>query len=123
MDYASICVHSTKVFHLLNYTHSCNGAQARLLRQVLPRGVTPCLRSGAVAVLCWSSREEIIHIQGTRNPTKTVGTGRGHQRADRLKLQSQTTGQPDHRTTAMSNSTKQPCRVGPPKTDGHGGEV
>ena len=27
----------------------------------------------------------IIHVRGQRNATKTVGTGRGHQRADRLK--------------------------------------
>ena len=42
-----------------------------------------------------------------RNPSKTVGTARGHQRADRLKPQSQTTSQSDHtRTTALSNSVK-----------------
>ena len=32
---------------------------------------------GAVAVLCWSSREEIPHVQGNRNPSKTVGVVRG----------------------------------------------
>ena len=55
-------------------------------------------RSGGVAVrrypsskvrssgwLCWSRREEITHIQGKRNPSKTVGVMRGHQRADTLK--------------------------------------
>ena len=31
---------------------------------------------------------EIPHVQGKRNPSKTVGTERGHQRADRLKPQS-----------------------------------
>ena len=36
------------------------------------------------------------HIQGKRNPSKTVGAERGDQRADRLKLQSQTTSQSDH---------------------------
>ena len=50
-----------------------------------PRGTTPCPRSGAAAVLCWSSFEEILHTQGKRNPSKTVGTERGHQRGDRLK--------------------------------------
>ena len=30
-------------------------------------------------------REEIPHVQGKRNPSKMVGTERGHQRADRLK--------------------------------------
>ena len=37
------------------------------------------------AALCWSSPEEIPHVQGKRNPSKMVGVGRGHQRADTLK--------------------------------------
>ena len=61
-----------------------------------PRGDTPRLRAGVGAVLCWSSREEIPHIQGKGNPSKTVGAARGHQRADTLKPQSQTTSQSDH---------------------------
>ena len=40
----------------------------------------------AAAVLCWSSHEEIPHAQGKRNPSKTVGIARGHERADTLKL-------------------------------------
>ena len=40
--------------------------------------------------------EEIPHIQGKRNPSRMVGTEIGHQRAERLKPQSQTTGQSDH---------------------------
>ena len=32
-----------------------------------------------------SSREEIPHVQGKRNPSKTEGVARGHQRADALK--------------------------------------
>ena len=55
-----------------------------------PRGVTPCPRSGAVAV------KRYPHVQGKRNPSRTVGAERGHQRADRLKPQSQTTSQSDH---------------------------
>ena len=35
-------------------------------------------------------------IQGKRNPGKTVGTERGGQEADRLKLQSWTTSQSNH---------------------------
>ena len=35
--------------------------------------------------LCGSSREEIPHAQGKRNPSKTIGVARGHQRADTLK--------------------------------------
>ena len=58
-------------------------------------------------MLCWSSREEIPHIQGKRNPSKTVGVATGHQRADTLKPYSQKTSQSNHtRTTAFSNSTK-----------------
>ena len=60
-----------------------------------------------MAVLCWSSREEIPHAQGKRNPSKTVGVARGHQRADTLKPYSQKTNQSNHtRTTALSNSMK-----------------
>ena len=49
-----------------------------------PRGATPRPRSGAAAALCWSSLEEITHIQGTRKPGRMVGAERGHQRADIL---------------------------------------
>ena len=58
-------------------------------------------------MLCWSSREEIPHTQGKRNPSKMVGAARGHQRADTLKPYSQKTSQSNHtRTTALSNSMK-----------------
>ena len=74
-------------------------------------------------MLYWSSREEIPHVQGKRNPSKTVGIARGHQRADTLKPTvgiarghqrtdtlkpySQKTSQSNHsRTTALSNSMK-----------------
>ena len=58
-------------------------------------------------MLCWSSCEEILHVQGKRNPSKTVGVARGHQRADTLKPYSQKTNQSSHtRTTALSNSMK-----------------
>ena len=54
-----------------------------------------------------SSREEIPHDQGKRNPSKMVGVARGHQRADALKPYSQKTSQSNHtRTTALSNSMK-----------------
>ena len=60
-----------------------------------------------MAALCWSSREEIPHAQGKRNPNKTVGVARGHQRANTLKPYSQKTSQSNHtRTTAFSNSMK-----------------
>ena len=58
-----------------------------------------------MAVLHWSSCEEILHAQGKRNPSKTVGVARGHQRANILKPYSQKTSQSNHtRTTALSNS-------------------
>ena len=58
-------------------------------------------------MLCWSSREEIPHAQGKRNPKKTAGVARGHQRADTLKTYSQKTSQSNHtRTAALSNSMK-----------------
>ena len=58
-------------------------------------------------MLCWSSREEIPHVQGKRNPSKMVGVARRHQRADTLKPYSQKTSQSNRtRTTALSNSMK-----------------
>ena len=84
-------------------------------------GDTPRPRKGAVAALCWSSREEIPHRQGKRNPSKTVSVARGHQRADTLTPYSQKTSQSNHtRTTYLSNSMKlsHACGARP-----HGGEV
>ena len=67
------------------------------------QGEIPSLGSGAAAVRSYpmskvrsSGCEEIPHIQGKRNPNKTVDVARGHQRADSLKPQSQTTSQSDH---------------------------
>ena len=58
-------------------------------------------------MLCWSSREEIPHAQGKRNPSKMVGVARGHQRAGTLKPYSQKTSQSNHtKTKALSNSMK-----------------
>ena len=60
-----------------------------------------------MAVLCWSSREEIHNAQGKRNPSKMVSVARWHQRADTLKPYSQKTRQSNHTiTTALSNSMK-----------------
>ena len=67
----------------------------------------PLIQGKEQAVLCWSSREEIPHAQGKRNPSKMVGVARGHQRADTLKSYSQKTSQSNHtRTIALSNSVK-----------------
>ena len=60
-----------------------------------------------MAAICWSSREEIPHVQGKRNSSKMVGVARGHQRADTQKPYSQKTNQSIHtRTTALFNSMK-----------------
>ena len=60
-----------------------------------------------MAALCWSSREEIPHAHGKRNPSKMVGVARGHQKAHTLKPYSQETNQSNHtRTTSLSNSMK-----------------
>ena len=60
-----------------------------------------------MAALCWSSREEIPHVQGKRNPSKMVDVARGHQRAETLKPYSQKTSQSNHTgTTALSTSMK-----------------
>ena len=66
-----------------------------------------------MALMHCRSREERPHVQGKRNPSKTVGTERGDQRADRLKLQSQTTSQ-----LKLSHDM-----WGHPRLPGHGGEV
>ena len=51
--------------------------------------------------------EEIPLVQGKKNPSKTVGVARGHQRADTLKPYSQKTSLSNHtRTIALSNSMK-----------------
>ena len=58
-------------------------------------------------MLCWSSREEIPHTHGKRNPSNMVRVARGHQRADTLKPYSQKTSHSNQtRTTALSNSKK-----------------
>ena len=68
--------------------------------------------------------EEILHVQDKRNPSEKVGAERGHQKADRLKPQSQTTSQSDHKDHSLSNSMKLSHAVwGHPRRMGHGGEV
>ena len=68
--------------------------------------------------------EEIPLVQGKRNPSKMVGVARGHQRADRLKPQSQTTSQSDHVDHSLSNSVKLGHVMwGHTRQTGHGGEV
>ena len=46
--------------------------------------------------LCFSGAAVKKYPMSKRNPSKTVGAEGGHQRADRLKLQSRTSSQSDH---------------------------
>ena len=76
---------------------------------------------GAAAV---SGPEDIPHVQGKRNPSKTVGDERGHQRADRLKPQYRKLANLITWTTALSNSAKRSHPLWDhPGQAGHGGEV
>ena len=74
------------------------------------KGETPCPRLGAGTVRRYptskvrSSSEETSHIQSKRTPTKTVGTDRGHQRVDILKLHHRKLANLITRTTALSNA-------------------
>ena len=69
-----------------------------------------------------SSHEKITHAQAKRNTSKMVDTERGHQRADRLKPQSQTTSQSDHMDHSLSNSMKLRYTMwGHPRWMAHGG--
>ena len=94
----------------------------RLRQQERPRGVTSCPRSGATAQRSYPTppgpgpravagrsnpmpeargggREDQPHAKGKRNPSKTVGVARGHQRANTLKPYSQKTSQSNHTRT------------------------
>ena len=56
---------------------------------------------------CALLEQLLPHAQGKRNPSKTVGVARGHQKADTLKPYSQKTSQSNNtKTTALSNSMK-----------------
>ena len=56
-------------------------------RQLHGAGVAE--RSYPMSKVRSGGREEILHVQSKRNPSKMVGAERGHQRADRLNPQSQ----------------------------------
>ena len=100
-----------------------------------PGGVTPCPGSGAAAERsyptfkvrsssCALLGEEKLHVQGKRNPSKTVGAERRHQKVDRLRQQSQTTSQSGHMDHMLSNSmTLSHAKWGHPRWTDHGGEV
>ena len=123
-------MHSRDVDNILELPHP-RGQGPR------PRGANPRSRSGGAAVRRYPSSKvsssgcallekpcRDTPSPGKRNPSKTVGVARGHQRADRLKPQSQKTSQSDHRTTVLSNSMQLSHAMwGHPRRTGHGGKV
>ena len=64
--------------------HGCRRAERSYFTFKVRRGD---LVQGKQQQLCFAGAayEEITHIQGKRNPNKTLGVMRGHQRADTLK--------------------------------------
>ena len=71
----------------------CPSEKSQTLKVEICRQATPRPRSGGWAKRSYSKfkvrrggGEEIPLVQGKRNPSKTVGVARGHQRADTLKL-------------------------------------
>ena len=82
-------------------------------------------KAGAEEIPLVQGKEHWLHFAGAavkryptpkvkRNPSKTVGVARGHQRADTMKPYSQKTSQSNHtRTTALSNSMKLSHARGP----------
>ena len=79
-------------------------------------------------------KEQPLHFAGAamkkypmckvRETQVRVGAEKGHQRADRLKPQSQTTSKSDHTDHSLSNSVKLSHAMwGHPRRPGHGGEV
>ena len=105
----------------LKHVKHSDGAQA--LRLLL-RGATLCPRSGEAAVHCWSSREEIPHIQGKRTQVRWQMLREG--------IRGQIDWNHSHRqlanlitwTTALSNLMKLSYAVwGHLRRGGHGGEV
>ena len=71
-----------------------------------------------------SSCEEIPYVQGKKNPSKTAGPERGHQRADRVKHNHRQLANLITGATALSDSMKlSHAGWGHPRWTGHGGEV
>ena len=83
--------------------------EARGGREELPHAPTPprprpravAWRSNPMPEARGGGREDQPHAKGKRNPSKTVGVARGHQRADTLKPYSQKTSQSNHTRTTL----------------------
>ena len=102
----------------------CHGSGAWLLQWLRWRGATPRPRLGVVSVLCWSSCEEIPHVQLKRNSSKTVSTERGYQRAEDWNHNHRQLANLITWTTALCNSMKLSHAMwGHPRRVGNGGEV
>ena len=83
---------------------------------------SPKVRSAAV--LCCSSRKEILQVQGKINPSKMVGVCERASEGRHSETIITETSQSDHRTTVLSNSVKLSHAMwGHPRWMGHGGEV
>ena len=67
------------------WTEKPSVLQSMGLDTTTDRRSVPAATDRTEAALCWSSSEEIAHVQGKRNPSKMVGVARGHQKAGTLK--------------------------------------
>ena len=91
--------------------HMKRGSTALIIREIQIKGQVASKVSS-------DGCEEMPHVQGKRNPSKMVGAERGHQRADRLKPQSQKTKQTNHMDHSLVELNEiKPCCVWPPKMD------
>ena len=94
-------------------------------------GVKQQLRGAGVAEKSYltskvrsGDQEKIPHVHGKRNPSKTVGTERGHQRQAGWNQNHRQLANLITQTTALSNSVKLSHAMwGHPRWVGHGGEV
>ena len=76
---ASVCLPSDALLqNLLSYSWQIDGETVEMVSDFNFGG-------SKITVDCDCSHEEIPHVQGKRNPSKTIGFARGHQRADTLK--------------------------------------
>ena len=82
---------------LLGRLRRCSSRVAAMRAGAAAKRSYPTSR-GKEQLLCFAGAalKRDPYVQGKRNPSKMVGAERGDQRADRLKLQSQTTSQSDH---------------------------
>ena len=79
--------------------------------------------AGSRHALCWSSCEEIPHVQVKSNPSKIASVVRGHQGADTLNHNHRNLANLITSNTALSNSMKlSHAALAHPRQMGHDGE-